>query len=215
MPVGSGRVPVLMVDDLLLEPQAVRDAAVGLTFDLPTRTLYPGVTATVDQAFAADLLTALRPPMQNVFGVPAAAPLACNGYFGLVSTPEGELTLRQSIPHVDTTQAQSLAILYYLCDEAFGGTGFFRHRATGIETMSDAARPAYDAALETELAGRTPAYPCADDPAFALIGRAEAKFNRLLVYPGNLLHSGLVAVERLSADPVKGRLTMNLFVTPG
>ncbi len=215
MPVGQGRVPVLIVDDLLEDAQAVAEAARALSYGPPGRPGYPGLNADIDQGFAAAFLTLLRPPLQSVFGVPVAAPLACNGYFGLVCTPEDELTPRQGVPHIDTTQPRSLAMLWYLCDETFGGTGFFRHRATGVETLGEDRRAAYETALTTEVTGRRPAYPRADDPAFEMIGQAEAKVNRMLVYPGNLLHSGLVVPERLSADPVRGRLTANMFVTPG
>ncbi len=215
MPVGQGRVPVLIVDDILDDAQAVADAARDLSYGPPGRAGYPGLNADIDRGFAAALLTLLRPPLQSVFGVPAGASLACDGYFGLVCTPENELTVRQGVPHVDTTQSRSLALLWYLCDETFGGTGFFRHRATGLELVTDDRRAVYEDALATELAGRAPAYPRSDDPAFELIGQAEAKFNRLLVYPGNLLHSGLVVPGRLSTDPMIGRLTANLFVTPG
>ena len=215
LPVGQDRVPVLIVDDLLSDAEAIAEVARGLAYGPPGRAGYPGLNADIDQAFAAAFLTLLRPPLQSVFGVPAGAPLACNGYFGLVCTPQSELKPYQAVPHVDTTQPRSLAILWYLCDEAFGGTGFFRHRATGVETLTGDRQAAYEVALRTEMADRVPAYPCADDPAFELIGQAEAKFNRMLVYPGNLLHSGLVAPGRLSADPAVGRLTANLFVTPG
>ena len=215
MNVGRERVPVLIVDDLLSDAEAVAEAACRLTYGPPARAGYPGVNADIDRDFAAALLTQLRPPLQQVFGVPVAAPLACDGYFGLVCTPEHDLSPRQGVPHVDTTQPHSLAILYYLCQPEFGGTGFFRHRATGVETVTEDRRADFEAALAVELEGRRPAYPRADDPAFEVIGQAEAKFNRMLVYPGNLLHSGLVVPEHVSADPAKGRLTANVFVTPG
>ena len=205
----------MIVDDVLSDAEAVAEAVRGLAYGPPVRAGYPGLNADVDQGFAAAFLTLLRPPLQSVFGVPIAAPLACNGYFGLVCTPESELTSRQGVPHVDTTQPRSLAILWYLCGAEFGGTGFFRHRATGVETLGEDRRADYEVALTADLAGRGPAYPREDDPAFEVIGQAEAKFNRLLVYPGNLLHSGLVVADRLSADPVVGRLTANMFVTPG
>jgi hypothetical protein len=215
MNVGRERIPVLIVDDLLEDAEAVAHAACRLDYGPPGRPGYPGLNADIDRDFAAGLLTQVRPPLQSVFGVPAAAPLACSGYFGLVCTPEAELTPRQCVPHTDTTQPRSLAVLYYLCGPEFGGTGFFRHRATGIETLTSDRQAAYDAALVPELGGRPAAYLRAEDPACELTGQAEAKFNRMLVYPGNLLHSGLVAPERLSADPGRGRLTGNMFVTPG
>ena len=39
-----------------------------------------------------------------------------------------------------------------------------------------------------------------------------ARFNRLVVYPGSLLHSACIhPVRSLSSDPRQGRLTVNTF----
>jgi len=42
----------------------------------------------------------------------------------------------------------------------------------------------------------------------------DAKWNRLIFYDGAMLHSGDIRLpERLSADPRRGRLTLNGFFT--
>ena len=48
---------------------------------------------------------------------------------------------------------------------------------------------------------------------YEIIHEIEYRPNRLVMYPGNLLHSGLVKPERdLGWDPATGRLTANLFI---
>ena len=48
---------------------------------------------------------------------------------------------------------------------------------------------------------------------YELIEEIEYQQNRLIVYPGNLLHSGLIQAGRdVSWDPSVGRLTANLFI---
>ncbi|GAH33624.1 unnamed protein product, partial [marine sediment metagenome] len=49
---------------------------------------------------------------------------------------------------------------------------------------------------------------------FVHIGRVAAKWNRIVFYDGSMLHSGdIFAPDRLSADPLRGRLTLNGFFT--
>ena len=48
---------------------------------------------------------------------------------------------------------------------------------------------------------------------FEEIGRVQARFNRLVVYPGNLFHSGILPDDYdFSPDPRRGRLTINIFL---
>ena len=49
------------------------------------------------------------------------------------------------------------------------------------------------------------------DAQFELLGVMPARFNRLVVYRGSLLHSAIVNPRRLDADPRTGRLTVNTF----
>ena len=62
--------------------------------------------------------------------------------------------------------------------------------------------------------GTPPARYCrGSDAHFELIHQVDYRPDRLLIYPGNLLHSGLIEPDRdLSADPARGRLTANLFL---
>ena len=50
-------------------------------------------------------------------------------------------------------------------------------------------------------------------PIIELIGEVEYRPNRMVIYPGNLLHSGLIQPDRdINDDPASGRLTANLFL---
>jgi hypothetical protein len=101
-------------------------------------------------------------------------------------------------------------LLHYLSDTP--GTAFYRQRATGIEMVGKgnveafiaAARPAAEAAQ---------GYIRASDDHYEQIGMVEGVADRLVIYRGALLHSGVIAPDmELSADPLAGRLTANLFV---
>ena len=56
-------------------------------------------------------------------------------------------------------------------------------------------------------------YIAGSDEFFEQIGAVEAVPDRMIIYQGSLLHSGIIPKEMtLSADPREGRLTANLFV---
>jgi hypothetical protein len=133
-----------------------------------------------------------------------------------VTTLPGDLAIEQRVPHVDTADALQFATVHFLCGAGLGGTGFFRHRATGYETIDAARLPAYRAALDAELAASPPApayINAAGNDQFEGIGAVEARPDRMILYRAGLLHSGLVAVPAAdAADPRRGRLTGNLFL---
>ncbi|MES1158551.1 MAG: DUF6445 family protein, partial [Terricaulis silvestris] len=49
--------------------------------------------------------------------------------------------------------------------------------------------------------------------AYEQIGRVEGIADRMVIYDGSLLHSGIVPPDaELSPDPLHGRLTANFFI---
>ena len=55
-------------------------------------------------------------------------------------------------------------------------------------------------------------YVRSDTPLFEQIAAHEARFNRVLIYRGNTLHSGMISADMaFSDDPRTGRLTVNTF----
>lgn len=60
----------------------------------------------------------------------------------------------------------------------------------------------------------TPAnYIAGDTPYFERIALGQARYNRALLYPSFLLHSGAIAPDAvLSPDPALGRLTVTAFL---
>lgn len=217
--VGDEKSPVVVIDDILLNPEAiVEHAATQARFTSAQATLYPGLNAELSPAVAAGIVMPLQAVIRDIYGIAFDAEIAFSGYYGLVTAAPTDLSPRQTIPHYDITdRTRALAVLLYLCDADFGGTGFYRHRATGFETIGPTRAQAYLAAVDAELATRddVSAYFDGTDQHFQRTGRIEAQFNRLVIYDGSLLHSALVAPERLSPDPAKGRLTANIFVKTG
>lgn len=211
---GRDEEPVLLVDRFLADPHALVEAAAASDFAPAYGAAggYPGVRASAPLDYVEDAVRALAGPIAEVFGLGDARPRRAECSFSLVTLPPDRLVPAQRAPHVDTADAHQFAILHYLCGPAFGGTAFFRHRATGFEAITGARLPAFEAARADEVAGT--GYIAGDDAAFERIGAVDAAFDRVVVYRSRLLHSGLIGdPTRLTDDPRRGRLTANIFVT--
>lgn len=210
--VGAEQQPLLVVDDVLADPWAMVDAARAADFYRPPHTNYPGLNANLPEAYYRTVVTALRGPIEAAFGVSAQAVLKFFGFFALATTPASAATPVQTLPHLDAPDPGRLAMVHYFCQSDFGGTGFFRHQATGFESVDGARTDAYAAAVETELAQTRTTFAGADTPGYDLIEAVEPVFNRLILYRGHVLHAGLLGQGGGAADPATGRLTANGFI---
>ena len=210
--VGAEQQPLLVVDDVLADPWAMVDAARAAAFYRPPHTNYPGLNANLPEAYYRTVVTALRGPIEAAFGVSAKAVLKFFGFFALATTPVEAATPVQTLPHLDAPDPNRLAMVHYFCQGDFGGTGFFRHQATGFESVDASRTDAYAAALEAELAQERHAFAGAETLGYDLIDLAEPVFNRLIIYRGHVLHAGLLDPAGGAADPATGRLTANGFI---
>ena len=213
---GDGRQPVLVVDNFLGNPEVLIDyAAAHSVFDQVSDTFYPGERAPIPAIYSYAVRAFLGAAIAEAFALGAAAVTRELSHFSLVTTPPEHLTLLQRMPHFDNTDPRQLAVLHYLCGPGFGGTSFYRHRATGFEFIDESRRAAYSRAVREELAALRPAAPryiCGDDAMFARTASFAADFNRILVYHSISLHSADIAPGfAFSGDPRTGRLTANTF----
>lgn len=213
--VGQERQPLLIVDDVLADPDAMIEAARAAEFYAPPHTNYPGLNAPLPESYYRTVVTALRGPIAAAFGLSSEAVLKYFGFFALATTPVREAQPVQKIPHHDSPDPQRLAMVHYLCRGDHGGTGFFRHKATGFESVDHDRHGAYVDIARAQLAAYgvgAAVYAGADMADYDLMGQAEGVFNRLIVYRNHVLHSALLRPEAGSADPGEGRLTANGFI---
>lgn len=212
---GREAQPVIVVDDILSDPEPWRQVAARAVF-APIRPYYPGVSAVVPARISSQLRDELAPLIGKAFGLDPAPP-ASSCFLSLVTTPPEALTHIQRLPHVDGLEPERIAILIYLAGADKGGTAFFRQRATGFETVDAQRRPAFEAALDSGLAehGEPPAgYLNGDTELYERIAVYEARANRGLIYRGHSLHSAAIAPgAALPEDGTKGRLTINALLS--
>lgn len=204
----GGRIPVLIVDDLFLNPAAIRSHALTLPFRPPDYP-YPGRIAVPSAAEASKSLqhfvsSALM--LVNSHYLPKIPPIAENGQritqlsraetdFAITDVHPDELEETQRKPHTDPVPIFGLI---YLNPESRGGTLFFDP-------------PRSDRPKEARLG-----YCSIGDTEFRFIGKVEGVFNRLAIYPGFVLHTGEISGSWIRSDDRHNspRLTQRLVFFP-
>lgn len=217
VPIGEHQ--AIIMDDFLVDPQRMLEIAGSSAYtpypNLESRKGYPGIRCEAPPEYSQTIAELLVPLIQTNFGVPETLPMRKSMCaFSLTTLPPSELGPLQRTPHFDASTPHHMAILLYLCDGRHGGTGFYRHNATGLQQITEATREAYLDTYYEEINARRPAQRYFDnsDAQFTLLGMIPAKFNRMVVYRGSLLHSACVnPAISLNPDPRVGRLTVNSF----
>ena len=209
----------LVIDDFLEHPQEMLEEALHSAFKpcpgAEQQKGYPGLRAAAPSDYSQRITELLDPLIKVNFGVPEALEVkktpCC---FSLTTVAPEALGPLQRTPHFDASTPHHMAALLYLCDDSHGGTGFYRHNATGLQRIMAENRERYLDVYYDEINARHPAprYFDHSDAQFTLLGMIPARFNRMVVYPGSLLHSACINPARsISADPRAGRLTVNTF----
>jgi len=215
--VGREGQPLLIVDKVLAAPQEMIDYAAGADFYVPPHTHYPGANANVPEGYYRTVINLLRQPLEAAFGVSRRRYLNYFGFLGLSTQAAADATPAQRVPHVDSYDPNRLAMVHYLCSETYGGTGFFRHQASGFESVDQSRAETYVDSVMAERGHadlQYPAFPAEGMPLYDLIGKSDAVFNRLIVYRSHVFHAPLLGAGGASKDPRLGRLTANGFITP-
>lgn len=215
--IGREGQPLVVIDDFASDPDELRTAAIGSVFE-PAVQHYPGIRAALPEHYLPTQLAVLAEVLGPVFKRDGSAQVI-DASFSLVTTPATDLSVRQRLPHCDAFAADRIALVHYLSPVTANGTAFFRHRSTGFETVDEGRAAIFFGQLDAELrygAQLPAAYVAGDTPLFECTTTIEARYNRAVIYPSYLLHSGAIADDAiLSADPAQGRLTITAFLSVG
>lgn len=218
--VGKEKNKVIVIDDFLENPAELVEFASTADF-IPypiaaEKKGYPGVRAAAPVEYGAYLRSRVDPLIRSEFQIPTDAKLSTyQEALNLISVVEEDLGPLQRIPHFDASDPQFFAVLLYLCNEDHGGTGFYRHNSTGFESITpDRCEQYLDRCfVELNQYRRPRRYICDSDDLFTRVGFVPAKYNRLVVYRGGILHSAnILGGHSISLSAVTGRLTANVFI---
>jgi hypothetical protein len=212
--VGTARQPVVVLDDFTGDADsAVELAAAMAPFPASAGNYYPGLrqpiaAGTPAYTYVERLLTDAAPFIGGAFDADRFDLIEAS--FSIVTTPPGALAPAQRAPHFDSTDPDYLAVMHYLAETP--GTAFYRQSSTGIETVDVANVDRFVAAAQ-RVAGTMAGYTHDTNAQYERIGLIEGRRDRLAIYRGAMLHSGIIPPDAtFSADPRTGRLTCNIFV---
>ncbi|MFT6991089.1 MAG: hypothetical protein ACJASL_003076 [Paraglaciecola sp.] len=216
--IGTEQTPIIIIDDIAVDTtDVVNYACTASKFADDSATFYPGKRAPLPQPYVITILQAVYRGICQVYGIPIELNLVpLDNNFSLLTKTVSELKLLQRIPHFDTSKPYHFAVLHYLNSAPHGNTGFFRHIPTGYERIHDDRVDQYINSAKEYVAKNgdpTQEYVTRSDKHYELHHEVEYKPNRLVIYPGNLLHSTIVNLQTdIDKSPYTGRLTANMFI---
>ena len=218
--VGNSQSPVVVIDEFSGAVDEICRAAQALgPFPRLEGNYYPGVRRIVTPSdgaandYVEQSCRDAAPFIAGAFDIESFDLIEAS--FSIVTLQPGELEPVQRAPHFDSTDQNYYALLHYLRVPLNSGTAFYRQRSTGIERVTEANVATFVRTAEADAARLTPdsGYIRGSDEYFEEIEAVEAVPDRLVIYQGSLLHSGIIPEgTSFSADPREGRLTANIFV---
>ena len=202
---------VYVIDDFLANPKELIDYArekayFGAVGD--DRTAYPGIRDRLPSVYEQVLGEAVS----LVFQTQKSTISRC--MLSLTTLNPDQLSTAQKMPHVDALGDDQFASVHYLCDSSHGGTAIYRYRPKNIVRLRDEN---HSVILEMmKKVGGNPeehsGYLVGDTSLFKRELLVEAKLNRLILYPSNLLHCAVLSSPRsLINDVSEGRLSVASF----
>ncbi|MEO7365690.1 MAG: DUF6445 family protein [Sphingomicrobium sp.] len=218
--VGQSATPILVIDEFRGGVDDVIDMAAELApFPDQPGNFYPGLRRVIEEVegrawnYVRQTLTDAAQFIGGAFNVRGFDLLEAS--FSMVTTAASELGPAQRSAHFDTTDPKIFALLHYLNVPAGSGTAFYRQRTTDVEVVTELNVDTFVQVNRQEEAA-LPAgsgYLLGSDHRFEQIGAVEALPDRMIIYPGCLLHSGIIpdGMNR-SSNPREGRLTANFFI---
>lgn len=215
----------LIIDNIYRNPDHVRGLALSLNFHREAGA-YPGFFAFVSISTRA-MLDLVNTLMREHIGADLAfTPFYQDDLAFAVVTKRGdELKPGQRQPHCDGFCAYAGLVYLNPAEQCFGGTSFWRHRATGLELalesedpvpviarfgLSGAAAPGTSPADKRAAEAGT-GYLIASNDSWEMTQVIAMKSNRFVLYSSNIFHSPLYDERDFGTTLRSRRLTQNFY----
>ncbi|MES2120782.1 MAG: DUF6445 family protein [Pseudomonadota bacterium] len=218
--VGNSQSPVVVIDEFSGSAEDIARIADALAPYPPiTKNYYPGVRRPIAPTDGPAYDYAIRscekaaPFVGGAFDVDAFD--LTEASFSIVTVQPDDLQPAQRAPHFDSSDQNVFAMLHFLRVPPGSGTAFYRHRSTGVERVTEENfnRFVYAARADAARLAADSGYINSSDEYYEQIDMVEALPDRLIIYHGSLLHSGVIPPGMtFSVDPREGRLTGNYFI---
>ncbi len=213
---GAEKQELVCVDSYMKGVDVLRDDAIKRNNFSVADSYYPGVRLDISEAYTIALVMNFRDIIKNMFGLDVRKIKKAVSKYSIVTFKPDNLSLMYRIPHFDASSRESLAVVHYLCDAPSSGTSLYRHRKTGFEYIDSSRLEGYFKDVG-ERFDQPSAYPtgyiCGSTDVYEEIASYQAVSNRLLMYRGSSLHSGIIKPDyNFDPNPETGRLTVTSFI---
>lgn len=213
--VGREETPLLVIDNFIRDAHLLVDFCVAKENFAKVDNFYPGTRMAAPSKYIHAINHYLAELLSNIFGLTQEQIAGGKSLYSMVITPPDQLEITQCLPHIDSYLSGDLACVHYLCGKEKGGTSLYRHRKTGYEKITSQTIEHYKQTVVDEgaLKFEKKSYMNGSNKYFEQIAEVDAMFNRVVIYPSNILHSGNIAADfDFDPNPVSGRLTLNSFI---
>ncbi|MDG1234525.1 MAG: DUF6445 family protein [Pseudomonadales bacterium] len=219
-PISEGN-DCVVVDNFLADPDKAVAYASQNAAEFSSASAYPGVIYPPEALLMDEIYRFIRKKLNKPLSFHRGS-VKFSTYFAMASLSPDELTCLQRLCHTDPKLSKGrrniAALLYLFNNPSLGGTGFYRWKekqaildATAIsQETPDKVLPFLQEKFETF---RAPAkYITQSNEIAELLQAVPARFNRLIVYAGDIPHSAFIEEpDLLTTDVSTGRLTLNCF----
>ena len=214
--IGREGEPLLKADAYLAGANLLRDYAIHNNQFSQVDTYYPGIRMPIAFNYTLALAKHFQSHIEDTFGLPLSKVKRAASRYSIVTADPKSLSLRQRIPHFDAPSRNSLAMIHYLCDEPDSGTALYRHRESTFEYVDEKRQQQYVQSIDRQFDDpltHPQGYICSDTDNFEMLQSFSAVYNRVLMYRGSSLHSGLIRPDyNFDPSPETGRLTITTFI---
>jgi hypothetical protein len=215
--VGGCPIAVTVADNVLLHPQQLAEFGRGLKFVEDDSNLYPGIRVRLPAEFSPPFHSWLTNTLRRTGVLDDNSSVHEDAsFFSIVNRSSANLLPLQRIPHYDSTDLRVFAAVIYLFDRPNSGTSFYRHRATGYETIGEENKDNYKLALNRNMKDLGPparGYTNGSNALFERTHSVDSAFNRIVIYPGNVLHAADIDGGLFTAnDNSQWRLTISSLI---
>ncbi|MFD2167394.1 DUF6445 family protein [Thalassotalea euphylliae] len=218
LPIADTPYQVFIVDDFLQgfdQLTAYAESTAYFGKQGADGTLFPGVRDEMPAPYYRALTALLELLAEKAqHGAHFAHHTLAKSWLSKVTVGPKQLHPMQKMPHFDALGPENYAAVHYLKSNHLGGTSFYRYRDT--QQMSfyhkDESTIRTMVARVNEEIEPNAGYIGKGNHLFERAFQVDAKPNRIILYPGNVLHSADIT-EQVSFDPKSpdNRTSVNSF----
>ena len=214
--VGADQQELVRVDSYMQGVDTLKQHAIENNSFAVADSFYPGVRMDIHDAYIVELVRNFHNIIRDFFGLDLRKIKKAVSKYSMVTFKPQDLNMMQCIPHFDAPSRESLAVIHYLCDAPDSGTSLYRHRKTGYEYIDRGRYDNYVESIQSHYSDPDlypSSYMCGSNEAYEEIASYKAVYNRLIMYRGSSLHSGIIRPDyNFDPNPETGRLTVTSFI---